>query len=76
MFPSALIWLQGKVTFRRHNFLMCMWPYQLSFCLPCRVLSAQLWEAPALGRQPQRRGAKLLQSLQMMEWLVLKDKPR
>lgn len=29
-----------------------------------------------VGKQPRMRGALLLQSLQMMEWLVQKDTPR
>lgn len=36
--------------FRKHNFLMCMWPYHLPFSPHCSVLSAQLWEAFVLGK--------------------------
>lgn len=71
-------WFQGKaaVGLRRHNFLMCMWPYQLPLSLHCGALSAQRWEAFVLGKQPQMRGARLRQSFQMMEWLLLKDTSR
>lgn len=78
MSPSALIWLQAQAVLgmRKRNSLMCMWSYQLPLPVHCRALSAQLWEAFVLGKQPQMRGARLLQSFQMMEWLLLKDTSR